>query len=80
MSERYLAKLESGHGNASVLFLQQLTGPLQCDLSQLLAKKCFFPPPEANQSDSTGARIKRSVEFDRPATRRVHTAPVVESS
>lgn len=36
VSERYLAKLESGCGNASILFLQNLTRPLQCTMVDIL--------------------------------------------
>ncbi|WP_243658605.1 helix-turn-helix transcriptional regulator [Paraburkholderia sp. BL9I2N2] len=36
VSERFLAKLEGGSGNASVLFLNQLTSALGCPLSDLV--------------------------------------------
>jgi len=37
VSERHLANLESGLGNASILVLQQLASALQCRLAELLA-------------------------------------------
>jgi XRE family aerobic/anaerobic benzoate catabolism transcriptional regulator len=36
ISERYLANLEHGIGNASILVLQQLAGALRCSLAELL--------------------------------------------
>jgi XRE family aerobic/anaerobic benzoate catabolism transcriptional regulator len=36
VSERYLANLESGVGNASVLFLRQLTKALNCTLAEIV--------------------------------------------
>lgn len=36
VSERHLANLESGAGNASVLFLRQLTRPLNCSLAEII--------------------------------------------
>ncbi|MDB5786326.1 helix-turn-helix domain-containing protein [Caballeronia mineralivorans] len=36
VSERYLARLEKGGGNASMLFLRQLTKALDCSLEDIL--------------------------------------------
>ena len=36
VSERHLANLEYGVGNASILVLQQVAGALQCSLAELL--------------------------------------------
>ncbi len=36
VSERYLANLESGVGNASVMFLRQLTKALNCTLAEMV--------------------------------------------
>jgi XRE family aerobic/anaerobic benzoate catabolism transcriptional regulator len=38
VSERHLANLESGHGNASVMLLRQLAGALDCTIGELVGE------------------------------------------
>jgi XRE family transcriptional regulator, aerobic/anaerobic benzoate catabolism transcriptional regulator len=44
VSERYLARLENGAGNASMLLLRQLTKPLNCTLENILGDKTTLSP------------------------------------
>jgi XRE family transcriptional regulator, aerobic/anaerobic benzoate catabolism transcriptional regulator len=44
VSERYLANLESGVGNASVLFLRQLTKALNCTLAEIVGDETTLSP------------------------------------
>ena len=38
ISERHLANLETGHGNASVMLLRQLAHALQCSIAELVGE------------------------------------------
>src|ERR1700733_3161324 len=44
VSERYLANLESGVGNASVLFLRQLMKALNCTLAEIVGDATTLTP------------------------------------
>jgi len=44
VSERYLANLETGVGNASVLFLRQLTKALNCTLAEIVGDETTLSP------------------------------------
>lgn len=44
VSERYLANLELGSGNASVLFLRQLTKALNCTLAEIVGDETTLTP------------------------------------
>jgi XRE family aerobic/anaerobic benzoate catabolism transcriptional regulator len=44
VSERYLARLENGAGNASMLLLRQLTKPLNCTLEDILGDETTLSP------------------------------------
>ena len=44
VSERHLASLEGGVGNASVLILRQVTGALDCQLAELLGDETTASP------------------------------------
>ena len=44
VSERHLANLEYGIGNASILVLQQVAGALQCSLAELIGDMTTASP------------------------------------
>lgn len=44
VSERHLANLESGQGNASVMLLRQLAGALACTISELVGEDTMASP------------------------------------
>lgn len=44
VSERHMANVESGVGNASILFLRQVTGALNCTLSELVDDETASSP------------------------------------
>lgn len=44
VSERYLARLENGAGNASMLLLRQLTQPSNCTLEDILGGETTLSP------------------------------------
>lgn len=46
LSERYLAQLELGSGNVSMLLLRKLAIALECDLAELIEQSSLTRPPE----------------------------------
>ena len=55
VSERHLANLEGGEGNASVLFLRQLATALDCELDELLPEEAENKEAENKGADSEEA-------------------------
>lgn len=68
ISERHLANLEMGHGNASVLLLRQLAQALGCTIGDLVGEDSL-PSPEwasirqllAGRDDAALARVRRAL-------------------
>ena len=75
VSERHLANLESGIGNASILVLQQVASALQCPLAELLGDVTTSSPEwllirelleRRDDADLRRARVALSDMFDSP--------------
>ena len=67
VSERHLANLELGSGNASILVLHQVAGALQCSLAELLGDVTTSSPEWLLLRELLGTR-------DEPTLRRVRVA------
>ncbi|MFO1316412.1 MAG: helix-turn-helix transcriptional regulator [Burkholderiales bacterium] len=68
ISERHLANLESGHGNASVMLLRQLAQALSCTIGELVGEEAPTSPEWASirqllagRDDAALARARRAL-------------------
>ena len=77
VSERHLANVESGVGNASIQFLRQLTAVLNCTLAEMIGDETASSPEWLmireilrGRSDDELARVRNVIMglFDAPAT------------
>lgn len=67
VSERYLANLETGAGNASVLFLRQLTKALNCTLAEIVGDESTLSPDWMRIRELLSGRDKETLASARAA-------------
>jgi len=61
VSERYLANLENGAGNASVMFLRQLTKALNCTLEDILGDETTLMPDWSRIRELLGGKDRETL-------------------
>ncbi len=82
VSERHLANLEMGSGNASLLVLAQLAQTLGCSVAALVGDPLSLARPKASRSpelvarsEATGCELQHALETLRQSLRRPFRGP-----
>lgn len=78
VSERHLANLESGVGNASIQFLRQLTAVLNCSLAEMLGDETTSSPEWLMIREVLRGRSEAELAQARAALLSVFAAPTSE--
>ena len=79
VSERHLANLEYGVGNASILVLQQVAGALDCDLAELVGDVSTSSPEWLMLRESLRGKSDADLRRARLARRASCSAPAAST-
>lgn len=79
ISERHLANMETGIGNASILILRQIARALECDLAEIIGDETTSTPEWLLIRDLLHNRSEAELKRVRVATAQMFASPATEA-